>query len=155
MAEAKSFFEALEDTLVARVKRAAPQARVEPWPDSPAEFFRPQVANAIYLRIGDLLPQLTDQQSPAPFIQVARLEIEVRILLKNLRTHVGTYASKESIFTALSGYVPASNETYIFKHPGLQLIRSGMIERRDQSAQWDWGLKFSAPLNLLTERTDL
>lgn len=136
----------IEASLVDRLRAGMPeQIRVAPWPDKPLEFARPQNIGTIFVRIGrlKLLPR---QSASYQAIQDCQLTIELRLLLKDLRSHVGAYPSIELAQRLLTGWKHPNQDGYAFKQAGLQLLEADLVERVADSGQWDWGMIFAAEL---------
>lgn len=115
--------------------------RILVWPDTPAEMSRVWQKDAIYVRWGGIT--LSPREgSRGHEIQWGTIFFEVRLLVKDLRSHTGAYALLEQIQSALSGQRPAPVGGYSFDVSGLSLTKISLVEREDASHVWDWGAMF-------------
>jgi hypothetical protein len=117
-------------------------ARVEAWPDSPIELGRAQMKDGVYVRFAGLNLEAVQGQRQ-PYVQMGRAEFEIRLLIKDLRSHVGAYELIELIHHQLTAFRPSNSDGYAFQLPGLYLTKAVMVDRYKDSAQWDWGAMFS------------
>lgn len=134
--------QAVEQAIVDRLMAALPtQVRVLAFPDSPIEQGFPKGVAAIYVRFAGVDLKPGGHQRTA-FAQEGVVEFEVRLLVKDLRSHTGAYPLMEQCQAALSGWFPASADGYSFGLPGLQMARMELVERLSDYSLWDWGLRF-------------
>lgn len=116
--------------------------RVEAWPDNPLEFGRSQMQQTVYVRFAGLnLGAVQGQRQP--YVQEGTADFEIRLLVKDLRSHTGAYDLIEIIHQRLTAFRPSNSNGYAFKLPGLYLTKAVMVDRYKESAQWDWGAMFS------------
>lgn len=122
--------------------------RVVAWPDRPTEIGRAQMKDGLYLRFAGLdleLPMGNKNHQ----IQQGKIRFEARLLVKDLRSHAGAYNLIEKIQSWLTGFRPgpaSSRGDYSFGVQGLALTQARLVERLDESGQWDWGLIFETPV---------
>jgi hypothetical protein len=117
------------------------QVRVLAFPEKPIDQGGPRGVAAVYVRFAGLDLQMA-RGGRSPFVQQGEVEFEVRLLMKDLRSHVGAYALMESINRALSGWLPATAEGFSFALPGFQMVRMELVERIPEFSLWDWGMRW-------------
>lgn len=147
----------LEDAIVGRLKTLttlSETARVLSWPDKPAELGRPTGSAAVLVRFMGV--NLVTKASPnvRSVCQSGSLSVEIRFLVKNLRSHSGAYGLMESVQDQLSGWQPPGTELpsgYSANMGGFTLRGSQLIEH-DQSI-WDWGQQWIIPVMYIKQRT--
>jgi hypothetical protein len=134
-----------EQSIVDRIATAPERPeilRVVAWPDSPLEYGRAQMQTGIYVRFaGFRFPPVEGQRQP--YVQRGTANFEIRLLLKDLRSHAGAYEWIEAVHRRLTGFRPPGNDAYSFGLPGLWLSEVSLVDRYKESNQWDWGAIFS------------
>lgn len=134
--------QAVEQAIVNRLVAALPtQVRVLAFPDSPIEQGFPKGVAAIYVRFAGIDLKPGGHQRTA-LVQEGVVEFEVRLLVKDLRSHTGAYPLMMVCQKKLSGWLPPGSEGYSFGLPGLQMARMDLVERLSDYSLWDWGLRF-------------
>jgi Gp37 protein len=119
-----------------------PNIRVAAWPDSPLEFGRSQMQAGVYIRFAGLnLPRVEGHRQD--YVQQGTADFEIRLLVKDLRSHTGAYELAESIHRRLTGFRLATDNGYAFGLPGLFMTKFSLVDRYKESNQWDWGAIFS------------
>lgn len=119
-----------------------PNMRVAAWPDSPLEFGRAQMQVGVYIRFAGLnLPRVEGHRQD--YVQQGTADFEVRLLVKDLRSHTGAYDLAEMIHRRLTGFRLATDNGYAFGLPGLFMTKFSLVDRYKESNQWDWGAIFS------------
>ncbi|MBF0481271.1 MAG: hypothetical protein HQK81_06145 [Desulfovibrionaceae bacterium] len=96
--------EALENAIVERLKAAFPGLDVKPFPDKAAEFRLTHAAGAllVHYRHG----KYSQPQVTAAIVQKRRMEFEISIYVRSLRSHLGAYSVLEGVRAALTGFNP-------------------------------------------------
>ena len=147
---------ALEDAIVALIQGIdglPEQAKVLPWPDQPLKLGRPVGSAAIMVRFAGENLRSIDTINRGPSLQNGNISIEIRILVKNLRTHSGAYNLLHSVHMALSGWVPVPEvmpKGYSPQLPGMQLTSSDLVDHTE--AVWDWGQRYALPVTFLNKK---
>lgn len=138
------FRQQAEAAIVDRIQSAEgwdPKIRVLAFPDKPTEIGRSQMSQAVYVRYaGTNLSRVEGNRGP--YVQRGTMDFEVRLLVKNLRSHVGVYELIELIHSRLTGFRPSSIGGYSFHLPGAYLLKDALVVRDTDSNQWDWGAMF-------------
>lgn len=120
--------------------------RVVAWPDRPLDFGRAQMKDGLYVRFAGLDLELPTGNF-GHLRQDGKIRFEARLLVKDLRSHTGAYELIEKCQAWLTGFCPGPasySQGYSFGVQGLALVRAELIERVDESGQWDWGLMLEA-----------
>jgi hypothetical protein len=71
-------------------------------------------------------------------VQYGSLDFEFRLLVKDLRSHVGAYDLIEIIVDRISRYQPPNLPPWGFGVSGFQVSEAVLIDRGE--AIWDWGM---------------
>lgn len=71
-------------------------------------------------------------------VQYGSLDFEFRLLVKDLRSHVGAYDLIETIVDRISRYRPPNLPPWGFGVSGFQVSEAVLIDRGE--AIWDWGM---------------
>jgi hypothetical protein len=71
-------------------------------------------------------------------LQYGSLDFEFRLLVKDLRSHVGAYDLIEIIVDRISRYQPPNLPPWSFGVSGFQVSEAVLIDRSE--AIWDWGM---------------
>jgi hypothetical protein len=71
-------------------------------------------------------------------LQHGSLDFEFRLLVKDLRSHVGAYDLIEIIVDRISRYQPPNLPPWSFGVSGFQVSEAVLIDRGE--AIWDWGM---------------
>lgn len=142
------FLRSVEAEIVALLGTALADegVRVVAWPDRPTEIGRAQMKDGLYLRFAglDLELPVGNKNHQA---QQGKIRFEARLLVKDLRSHVGAYDLIEKAQRWLTEFRPSpvsGDDGYSFGVQGLALTQARLVERLDESGQWDWGLIFES-----------
>jgi hypothetical protein len=134
--------QAVEQAIVDRLTAALPpQVKVSAFPEQPIEQGLPPDVVTIYVRFAgvDLTPGKGQRTA---IVQEGSMEFEIRLLVKDLRSHIGGYPLMEAVQTQLTGFHPRNADGYSFGLPGLQMTRMELLSRVSDYSFWDWSLKF-------------
>jgi hypothetical protein len=140
-------FQQAEQSIVDRLLSIPdwPNIRVVVWPDTPLEYGRAQMKDGVYIRFAGLnLPPVEGHRQD--YVQQGTADFEIRILVKDLRSHVGAYDIGRMVHRRLAGFRLAPEEDYTFGLPGIYLRKFSLVDRYKESNQWDWGAIFSTQI---------
>lgn len=93
--------ETTENAVLDRLKDRVPQLQIEAFPDDPANYQLLHPLGALLVRFfGE---GFSDPKPTGPVIQAEKMEFEVVIVARHLRTHQGIYAYIGLVKAALTG----------------------------------------------------
>jgi Gp37 protein len=116
--------------------------KVAAFPDQPFEMGYPQMGTGVFVRYAGLnYPK--PQGNGRGYAQDGPLDFEVRIVVKDLRSHVGAYSLIELIHQRIACFMPANEPPYSFGLPGFWMSRSDLVDHEKKGGLWDWGCMFS------------
>lgn len=136
---------ATEDAIVAQLAITPewPVAiRVAAFPDKPFDLGYPQMGTGVFVRFAGLRYPPVESNRGA-YVQVGTADFEVRVVVKDLRSHAGAYDLIEAIHKRLACFMPPNDPPYSFGLPGFWLSRADLVDHEKKGGLWDWGAMFS------------
>jgi hypothetical protein len=118
--------------------------KIQAWPDAPAAGVGPLGAAVLMVRFAGL--SLNPPLSQGRLVQEGSAEVELRLLVKDLRSHTGAYPLLSRCHSLLSGLQPSLDPGFSPKLPGLYLLTSELVERYRDIQVWDWGARYRVDL---------
>ena len=94
----------IEAALVARIAERIPDLHVAAFPDKPESFNLHHPAGAVLVAFGR--ETYSRPRALDVIVQERRIEWDISILTRNLRTHVGAYEVLDALRLALTGWRP-------------------------------------------------
>ena len=133
--------EQVEQLLIDRLKASAnlgDRAHVLSFPGSPTEdAARVRGSAAILVKFGRLKLE-PEGGNGFETVQYGSLDFEFRLLVKDLRSHVGAYDLIEIVVDRISRYQPPNLPPWSFGVSGFQVSEAVLVDRSE--AIWDWGM---------------
>lgn len=145
---------ALEQEIIERLRQSQTlpaEARIMAFPDRSAEVGSPVGKCAIVVRFSRLrLGANENSNQQAGFIQSGSIYLEIRLIVKDLRSHTGAYPLLSLIFDALIGWTPQQLGSSFSPTAPMSLESSELAGFGD--GVWDWAATFSLPVLMRVKR---
>ena len=136
---------ATEDAIVARLTTTPGwpgMIRVAAFPDKPFELGYPQMGIGVFIRFAGLRLPPVDSNRGA-YVQQGSADFEARVVVKDLRSHVGAYELIEVLHKRMACFRPPNEPPYSFGLPGFWMSRADLVDHEKKGGLWDWGCMFS------------
>ena len=137
----------LEDDIVERLGEALPvdELRLMAWPDQPLDTGKPLGRAAVMVRFSRLRLDPISRRTTGPTVQTGELDIEIRYLVKGLRSHTGAYPLIALTTDTLAGYMPQPStliDGMAAQLPGFYALVAQLVDHDKSVGVWDWGQMF-------------
>lgn len=122
----------VETAIIGKLRSGIEDVAVEPFPDKPSEYALIHPKGALLVSFSG--STFSDPKPTEVIVQDRRMEFDVTVATKNLRTHTGAYALLEAARVTLTGYqIPGASKIYP--------RREGFIS--EKSGTWQYGIRFA------------
>lgn len=143
-----------EDQIIARLEGSeviTTACTLYAWADNPAfDYGRPLAKGNLLVRfLGEVSPEPGTQNTRGG-IQLCQLTFDIRLLIKNLRTHAGGYEVMDAIRQRLTGFVPEPSGQHHPTPKGFFHLRTGLVSSED--SVWDFSLHYGLDAHYLPPR---
>lgn len=147
----------LEAAIITRLEPALPADEIAlmAWPDNPRMTNKPVGAAAVMVRFSRLQLSSPGTINRSAIIQSGSIEIELRFLVKDLRSHFGAYELMAQSQRTLTGWLPEDAELddgLAPRLPGFYLLRTQLVDRNTSDRVWDWGQMYSLDVDYKGEK---
>ncbi|MDD3012613.1 MAG: Gp37 family protein [Candidatus Gastranaerophilales bacterium] len=133
----------IENSIIERLKGTIQDLHIEGFPEKPAEFKLIHPKGAILVHYQG--SSYSEPKSPGCIFQERKLEFSITVVMRNLRTHEGTYEYLDKVRDVLTGFKPENcGKMYPLKEDFLA----------EDNGLWQYGINFALTTNNIEADND-